>query len=119
MPEALALSKLGNRTTGTPTVNLVMNSVLMQRLETETEANRKHEEHSCQHSQLSFSIIRLFLPKPASSDGEEKNKLHQKIAQWGLNPGPLDHNANALLTEVSQHLVASHNLHGLCKVMFY
>ena len=37
----------------------------------------------------------------------------------GLNPGPLDHHANALLTELSQHLVASVNHHGLCKVMFY
>ena len=30
--------------------------------------------------------------------------------QWGLNQGPLDHHANALLTELSQHLVVSLNL---------
>ena len=50
---------------------------------------------------------------------EEKNKIHQKLPQWGLKPGPLDHEANALPTELSQHSLSSLNLHGLYKVMLY
>ena len=34
----------------------------------------------------------------------EKSK--KKATQWGLNLGPLDHHANALIIELSQHLVA-------------
>ena len=37
----------------------------------------------------------------------------------GLNPGPLDHHANALSTELSQYSVASLNLHGIYKVKLY
>ena len=43
-------------------------------------------------------------------------KIHQK---WGLKPGSPDLQANALPTELSQHSVASMNLHGLYKVMLY
>ena len=45
-----------------------------------------------------------------------KNKINsaKKIyLQWGLNPGPLDHHVNVLLTELSQQLVVSLNLQGI------
>ena len=50
---------------------------------------------------------------------EEQKKIVKKCSQWGLKPGPLDLQANALPTELSQHSVASLNLHGLYKVMLY
>ena len=51
---------------------------------------------------------------------EEQTKFVKKnCPQWGLKPGPLDLQANALPTELSQHSVASLNLHGLYKVMLY
>ena len=72
------------------------------------------------YMQLSFSIIRLFLPTsgrilPALT---EKSKV-KNCPQWGLNPRPLEHHTNALLTELSKHLVTSLNLWGLYKVMLY
>ena len=47
---------------------------------------------------------------------EQKN-FTKNCLQWGLKPGPLDLQANALPTELSQHSVASLNLHGFYKVM--
>ena len=32
-----------------------------------------------------------------SSHREEQKKIRQKLPQWGLNPGPLDHHSNALM----------------------
>ena len=50
----------------------------------------------------------------------EKQKNSSEInPQWGWKPGPLDLQANALPTELSQHSIASLNLHGLYKVMLY
>ena len=46
-------------------------------------------------------------------------KICQKLPHWGLKPGPPDHEANALPTELSLHSVTSLNLHGLYKVMLY
>ena len=51
--------------------------------------------------------------------GKSKKKFVKKCPQLGLNPVPLNHHANALPTELSQHSVASLNLHGLYKVMLY
>ena len=53
---------------------------------------------------------------PASLDREEQNKKNSPCR--GVDPGPRDHHANALLNELSQHLVVSLNHHGLKKVMF-
>ena len=50
---------------------------------------------------------------------EEQKKFVKNCAQWGLKPGPPDHEANALPTELNQHSVASLNLHDLYKVMLY
>ena len=50
---------------------------------------------------------------------EEQKKSLQKLPQWGLKPEPPDHKANALPTELSQHSVASLNLHDLYKVTLY
>ena len=50
---------------------------------------------------------------------EEQKKIVKNCPQWGLKPGPLDLQANALLAELSQHSVASLNLQGLYKVMLY
>ena len=50
---------------------------------------------------------------------EEQKKIVKNCPQWGLKPGPPDLQANALPTELSQHSVASLNLHGLYKVMLY
>ena len=50
---------------------------------------------------------------------EEQKKFVKNCPQLGLNPWPLDHHANALPTELSQHSVASLKLHGLHKVMLY
>ena len=50
---------------------------------------------------------------------EEQTKFIKNHPQYGWNPGPLDHHSNALPTQLSQHSVASLNLHGLCKVMLY
>ena len=52
------------------------------------------------------------------TQGRAKNFV-KNCPQWGLKPGPPDHEANALPAELSQHSVASLNLHGLYKVMFY
>ena len=46
-------------------------------------------------------------------------KFVKNCPQWGLKQGPPDLQANALPTELSQHSVASLNLHGLYKVMLY
>ena len=54
-----------------------------------------------------------------SLHGEEQNKIVKDCPQWGLKPGPLDLQANALPTELSQHSVATLNLHDLYKVMLY
>ena len=50
---------------------------------------------------------------------EEQKKFGKNCPQWGLKPGPPDHETNALPTELSQHSVASLNLHGLYKVKLY
>ena len=50
---------------------------------------------------------------------EEQKKFVKSCPQWGWKPGPPDLQANALSTELSQHSVASLNLHGLYKVMLY
>ena len=44
---------------------------------------------------------------------EEEKKFVKNCPQWGLKPGPLDHQVNDLSTELRQHSVASLNLHGL------
>ena len=62
------------------------------------------------------SISAKFWQNPASIDGEEQNK---KLPPVELNQEPLAHHGNALFTELSQHLVASLNYLGLCKVMLY
>ena len=50
-----------------------------------------------------------------------QNKINfvKNCPQWGWKPGPLDLQASALPTELSQHSVASLNLHCLYKVMLY
>ena len=53
-----------------------------------------------------------------STQGRAK-KYIKNCPQWGWNPWPLDLHSNALATELSQHSVASLNLHGLYKVMLY
>ena len=65
-------------------------------------------------NQLCFSVIRLFLPKSSRIllVLTEKSKM-KNCPHWGLNPGILYHHANAVLTEVSQHLTAILNHHGL------
>ena len=50
---------------------------------------------------------------------EQKKEFVKNCPQWGWKPGPPDLQANALPTELSQHTVASLNLHGLYKVMLY
>ena len=52
----------------------------------------------------------------ASTDGKKQNK---NCPQSLLNPQPPDLHSNALPTQLSQHSVASLNLHGLCKVVLY
>ena len=46
-----------------------------------------------------------------------KTNFNKICLQWGLNLQPSDHHSYALPTELSQHSVASLNLHGLFKVM--
>ena len=53
------------------------------------------------------------------TQGRAKKKFVKNCPQWDLKPGPLDLQANALPTELSQHSVARLNLHGLNKVMLY
>ena len=53
------------------------------------------------------------------TQGRAKKKFIKNCPQWGLKPGPLDLQANALPTELSQHSVGSLNLHSLYKVMLY
>ena len=50
-----------------------------------------------------------------------QNKINfvKNCPQWGWKPGPPDLQASALPTELSQHSVASLNLHCLYKVMLY
>ena len=50
-----------------------------------------------------------------------QNKINfvKNCPQWGWKPGPLDLQVSALPTELSQHSVASLNLHCLYKVMLY
>ena len=69
---------------------------------------------------IQFFMIRVSvrLSHRSLHRGEQK-KLVKNCAQSGLNPGPLNHYANALPTEPSQHSVTSLNLHGLYKVMLY
>ena len=64
--------------------------------------------------QSRFSIIRHFLANPDRILPvlTEKRKI-KNCSQWGLNPGHLDHHADALLNGPSQHLVACLNHHGL------
>ena len=50
---------------------------------------------------------------------EEQKKCIKNCPRGRLKPGPPDLQANALQTELSQHSVASLNLHGLYKVMLY
>ena len=50
-----------------------------------------------------------------SLNREEQKKIVKNCPQWDLKPGPPDHQANTLPTELSQHSVARLNLHGLCK----
>ena len=54
-----------------------------------------------------------------SSHRDEQKKIIKNCPQWGWKPGPLDLQATALPTELSQHSVASLYLHGLYKVMLY
>ena len=42
--------------------------------------------------------------------GMSKINSAKNCNQWGLRPGPLDHHADAVQTEQSQHLVVSRNL---------
>ena len=51
--------------------------------------------------------------------GKSRKEFVKNCPQWGLKPGPLDLQANALPTELSQHSVDNLNLHDLCKVMLY
>ena len=50
-----------------------------------------------------------------------QNKINfvKNCPQWGWKPGPLDLQTSALPTELSQHSVASLNLHCLYKVTLY
>ena len=50
---------------------------------------------------------------------EQKKKFVKNYPQWDLKQEPPHLQANALPTELSQHSVASLNLHGLYKVMLY
>ena len=66
-------------------------------------------DHWVFHDRRFCQIIRQIFTK------EEQKKIRQKFPQWGWNPGPPDHETNAWPTELSQHSVASLNLHGLFK----
>ena len=50
---------------------------------------------------------------------KSKKQFVKNFPQWSLKPGLPDLQANALPTELSQHSVASLNLHSLYKVMLY
>ena len=75
----------------------------------------------CRIDTTKWVYIRVFpkldkvgkLAKKAYTE-EEQNKFSQELVwkqkQWRLNPGLLDHHINALLSELSQHLVVSLNL---------
>ena len=54
-----------------------------------------------------------------TGESKKKKKKIQNRPQWGWNPGPPHLYSNTLPTELSQHSVASLNLHGLYKVMLY
>ena len=80
----------------------------------------KQALHVCIPTQkhiIEFSIIPIFWPNPdrilPALTEREQNK---KLPQSGLKPQPADLHSNALPTELSQHSVASLNLHGLYKV---
>ena len=83
---------------------------------------RRWKRHSLSGKEeiFEFFFISLFSAKswqnPASIDREEQNK---KLPPVGIEPQPPDLHSNALPTELSQHSVASLNLHGLYKVMLY
>ena len=53
-----------------------------------------------------FTSIEFFYNSSISAKLMEKSKI-KNCPQWRLNPEPLDHHHNALLTELSQHLFAS------------
>ena len=48
-----------------------------------------------------------------------RTKMLKSWPQWHCKPGPMDHEANDSPTQLSQHSVASLNLHGIYKVMLY
>ena len=78
--------------------------------------------HTCENFPWQLSFLRQAFLSDYLTDlytGKGKKKILKNCPQWGLKPGPLDHKANALPTELSQHSVARLNLPGLYKVMLY
>ena len=70
------------------------------------------------HRYTSVSMIHVSVRLSDRSYTHEKSKKYlSKSPQWELNPEPLDHQANTLRTELTQHSVASLNLQGLYKVI--
>ena len=47
-----------------------------------------------------------FWLNPVSINGEKQSKFYQKqLSLWVLNPGPLDHHSNTLLTELRRYVL--------------
>ena len=52
---------------------------------------------------IEFFTMRISVRLSVTS--KEQNKFHHKLPRWGLNLQPLDHQSNALPTELSHYLV--------------
>ena len=65
-------------------------------------------------------LVHYFLPNPGRIlPALSKKSKMKNCPQQSLNPGPLDHHSNTLLTELSYYLVVCVNHLGLYKVILY